>query len=685
MRKSLIYGVAVSALALTACSNDDLVQVPVDSNAISFAVTNGVTTRAAGSYCNTNMPASFNVAAQFHGQSGFYFEKDAAVRNGSSTIYTTTPERWWPEEGALDFHAWTNDDDTYAFDATQNKAQFVNFAPKAAVAQQLDLLYGVAMNHSREDGNVKLNFRHALSQIVFSARSEATTYNMTISSVAIGHLNSQGTFTFGGASTTGNYENHTDTPNGNEGVIKGGAGSWTLKDQLAKYTTAFDKKTIGNTTVELTGVNHQGGADGSLLLLPQTQNAWVPGGNTGAVADADGFKGAYFLLDVELTNDNNVTLYDGLMAVPVDIEWEQGTRYRYTFVFTDGNGGWTPDPNDPKPVLGGIKYDVTTDDFVPVDGGDKYPGEDPRPDADKYFYTLSFDANGGAGEMESSVFSNIASASQTFVVPECTFTSDYTFTGWNTEADGSGQAYIPGAELTITGEAGENVIVTLYAQWEESIQFVDLGLPSGTLWADRNLGATSVEDAGGYYQYGALKPLSESIYDNPQTTEKKWTYDYDDIKATYLLGYTYSISNGKYIATYDWATIENNTNVTKCDVITTNFGAGYHLPNPDNFYELVSKCTWKQTSINGVTGYQVIGPNNNSIFIPQVGALGNQKNLLDASKGTGYYWLSWIDMSVNRAVATQIGTNFNSQSVKAGPLDYNQFYLPIRGVKDSNN
>ena len=475
MRKKLIYGVAVSVLALTACSNDDLVQTPVDSNAISFAVTNGTTTRAAGSYCNTNMPAGFKVSAQFHNQSGFYFEKDNAVRNGSSTTYTTTPERWWPEEGALDFHAWTNDDNTYAFDATQNKAQFVNFAPKAAVSEQLDLLYGVAMNHSRKDGNVKLNFRHALSQIVFSARNEATTYNVAISSVAIGHLNNQGTFTFGGESTTANYENHTDTPNGNEGVIKGGAGKWELNGQLATYTTGFAKKTIGNTTVELTGVNHQGGADGSLLLLPQEQDAWVPDGNAGAEADADGFKGAYFLLDVELTNSNGISLYDGLMAVPVDIDWVQGTRYRYTFVFTDGNGGWTPDPDTPQPVLGGIKYDVSTDDFVPADGVEKNPGDDPRQDADKYSYTLSFNANGGVGEMEPCVVSNIASASQTFTVPECNFTrEDYAFKGWNTKADGSGTAYAAGADLVVSGTVGQNAAMTLYAQWESTMVTITL-------------------------------------------------------------------------------------------------------------------------------------------------------------------------------------------------------------------
>ena len=209
-------------------------------------------------------------------------------------------------------------------------------------------------------------------------------------------------------------------------------------------------------------------------MLPQTQNAWVPRG-AATDKDNDGFNGAYFLINVELTNAEGVSLYSGDMAVPVEISWEQGTRYRYTFVFTDGNGGFTPNPDDPQPVLGGIKYDVTTDDFVPVNGGEKDPGEDPRPDADKYSYTLNFDANGGEGVMEAAAFSNIAAASQVFQVPACAFTrTDYEFKGWNTQADGKGTEYAAGADLTINGVAGQNASVTLYAQWESTMQTITL-------------------------------------------------------------------------------------------------------------------------------------------------------------------------------------------------------------------
>lgn len=76
----------------------------------------------------------------------------------------------------------------------------------------------------------------------------------------------------------------------------------------------------------------------------------------------------------------------------------------------------------------------------------------------RVFYTITFDANGGVGEM----------AAQTFEVGvdtalnANTFTREgYRFIGWNTAADGSGATYADeGAILELTGD------MTLYAQWQ---------------------------------------------------------------------------------------------------------------------------------------------------------------------------------------------------------------------------
>ena len=77
--------------------------------------------------------------------------------------------------------------------------------------------------------------------------------------------------------------------------------------------------------------------------------------------------------------------------------------------------------------------------------------------ADNPTCTITFDANGGAGDMAAQqVLGNIS-----FGLHDCTFTrEDYVFTGWNTKADGSGTAYANGQAITATGN------MTLYAQWD---------------------------------------------------------------------------------------------------------------------------------------------------------------------------------------------------------------------------
>ena len=79
----------------------------------------------------------------------------------------------------------------------------------------------------------------------------------------------------------------------------------------------------------------------------------------------------------------------------------------------------------------------------------------------KPLYTLAYDANGGSGSMADANSPYIAGTTVT-VLP-CAFTTPegYTFSGWNTAADGSGTSYAPNATFAITGPT------TLYAQYTD--------------------------------------------------------------------------------------------------------------------------------------------------------------------------------------------------------------------------
>lgn len=104
----------------------------------------------------------------------------------------------------------------------------------------------------------------------------------------------------------------------------------------------------------------------SMLLLP-TSSLGVNGTTAWNPANS-GFKGSYLAVDCKIYNIEGATfnsatdvkLHDGLAVIPVSFNWEPGKKYIYTFVFGDGNGGYTPTGD---PVLAPVSYQIHVDDF----------------------------------------------------------------------------------------------------------------------------------------------------------------------------------------------------------------------------------------------------------------------------------------------------------------------------------
>lgn len=356
---------------VAACSKDELVSVKQDG--IAYSVTAATQTRAADSYCNNTLPEAFKVWAKT-ADGKLYINGDKIVNN--SGVWTDDDgTRYWPDNNALDFYAQVNGDNEFKFN--DGTPTFESFTVKDNVKEQLDLLYSVRKGQSKPgDGKVVLNFRHALSQVCFRARNNMKNMQVEIKGVSVGHLTNVGTFAFPAENTDINYEHHND----NADMTKLNGGVWTIADNAlynktysvtpigGSVTLAADSKQTSNLTCPAD--RHVNGFEQVLTLLPQTVAAWNP-----EEKGAD-FNGAYFLVDIVLSNivknDDSANVatvvYDGKAAIPVSVAWKQGYRYIYTFVFDEGgDGGWTPDPSDPKPVLTSVKYDVTVDDFIPVE------------------------------------------------------------------------------------------------------------------------------------------------------------------------------------------------------------------------------------------------------------------------------------------------------------------------------
>lgn len=148
---------------------------------------------------------------------------------------------------------------------------------------------------------------------------------------------------------------------------------------------------------------------------------------------------------------------------------------------------------------------------------------------------------------------------------------------------------------TYSSERFDSISFFLKSEYEA----IDLGLPSGTLWADKNVGANDILDDGWYVSWGET-----SEKDEYQASTYKWEV-FTDYENYYFTKYTES-DGLKSLQAED-------------DVATIIIGDEWSTPSQVEWQELIDKCSWVWTSANGNNGYSVTGPNGNKIFIAASG------------------------------------------------------------------
>ena len=150
---------------------------------------------------------------------------------------------------------------------------------------------------------------------------------------------------------------------------------------------------------------------------------------------------------------------------------------------------------------------------------------------------------------------------------------------------------------------------------------VDLGV--SVKWATCNLGATKPEEYGNYYAWGET------------TTKSDYSW------STYKYGSDYNALT-KYCTNSDYGTVDNMTILEAADdAATQNWGSNWRMPTIDEWEELLEKCTWTWTTLNGVDGYEVKATNGNSIFLPATGCRNDDG--LHGAGSDGYYWSSSLN------------------------------------------
>lgn len=205
---------------------------------------------------------------------------------------------------------------------------------------------------------------------------------------------------------------------------------------------------------------------------------------------------------------------------------------------------------------------------------------------------------------------------------------------------------------------------------------VDLGLPSGTLWATCNIGASSPENHGNYYAWGET------------TTKSHYGW------GTYKHCKDYLDKLSKYCNASDYGYNGFTDNLTvlqpEDDAAMANWGKAWCMPTFEQWEELVENTTCTLTSLNDVRGVLFTASNGNSIFIPVTGSY-NQSYYYqcDDDDGVFSYWSSSLYMDEpSNAMASHFFFDYDDMYVDTYYDYFNHTLrclgLPVRPVRSSS-
>ncbi len=165
--------------------------------------------------------------------------------------------------------------------------------------------------------------------------------------------------------------------------------------------------------------------------------------------------------------------------------------------------------------------------------------------------------------------------------------------------------------------------------------YVDLGLPSGTLWADRNVGAKTETEYGDYFAWGEIETKEEYIW------------------KTYKFGDENNII--KYTKHDNLEELELEDDVA----YTCWMKDDWNMPTVEQFRELKEYTTHKwydNYNDSGISGTLFTGENGNTIFLPAGGL--KHRNVVRYSNTDGQYWSK--NLYIDRCDSAY-GFEFNSK------------------------
>ena len=370
MKKSTVMLWAIFGALLMGCSDEEIANVETSSrNAIGFNVLSNAAETRATPTTNTNLKnTDFDVFAFTADGTAFMGKVDTEFgHDGVNIVYKDNKWdyknagdlRYWPTE-PLDFYAFnpgTVDEAmqwSYMWEATKDTQKITyscsdEYGSGINAHENYDVMYAIAKGQTKATNNgvVKFNFKHILSQVVFKAKTQYDNMQVDIDMIKIHN------FKFAGAFTLPATAEET--------------GSWSSSDLAFPhaFTVVKNANITVNSNTEATDIT----TNTPMLNIPQELTAWkVSETATKSKLEADNAKQCYLEIACKIRQSGAYLLGSAseykTIYVPFGDTWVAGKRHIYTLIF----GGGYDDQGEA--VLNPIRFDAETTGWVDADNKD---------------------------------------------------------------------------------------------------------------------------------------------------------------------------------------------------------------------------------------------------------------------------------------------------------------------------
>ena len=212
--------------------------------------------------------------------------------------------------------------------------------------------------------------------------------------------------------------------------------------------------------------------------------------------------------------------------------------------------------------------------------------------------------------------------------------------------------------------------------------YVDLDLPSGTLWSICNVGANKPSDYGLYFQWGDIVGYTkEQIGNDKKFTWNSYKFRIKEKSSKVKENKQLDLSNSQYngnegSSKFNKYKSKGDTLELEDDAANKNMGSAWHIPTNDQIFELFNNTTTTWIEEDGVEGMTFTSKKDDSksIFIPAAGVADN-----DSMNNIGKIGYLWCSMLSDKYDTHGMSLSFFVNCVF---LSYYYRYLgmPVRGV-----